>query len=56
MAMPPGCHLETKTEREVRYVENQPVQHWKRECSKITGCTDSADNTDWVCKPWERES
>jgi hypothetical protein len=50
----PGCKLESTTETEVRFPAGKPVEHWKRECSRITDCEDSSNNTDgWVCRPWE---
>ena len=56
MSLQPGCVIERKTEREIRYPENEPVQHWKRECSRVTSCDDPSYNTEWTCRPWERES
>jgi len=49
----PGCRLVTETERETRFPPNKPVEHWKRECSKISDCDDPSNNSDWVCRPWE---
>lgn len=52
----PGCELEHKIEKETRLVPDKPVQHWKRECTRVTNCDDSSNNSGWVCRPWERVS
>ncbi|MEZ5691053.1 MAG: hypothetical protein R3D71_05255 [Rickettsiales bacterium] len=50
----PGCKFEHKTERKQTIEAGKPIQHWKRRCTRIVDCDDSANNRDWFCREWEK--
>jgi hypothetical protein len=52
-ALPPGCSLEETCEQEPVLTPDQPVTYRHHNAHRITGCTDSSDNTDWTYGPWE---